>query len=186
MKFTELKIPGVILVEPDVWRDDRGYFKETYHAKKYAEGGIARAFVQDNLSNSKKGVLRGLHYQRTSPQGKLVTALRGEIFDVAVDVRLGSPAFGQWIGVTLSESNHHQLYVPEGCVHGFVVLSDEADVLYKCTELYVPSADSGIIWNDPTFAIRWPVENPSLSPKDANLPTFEATPKDALPVFGRS
>jgi dTDP-4-dehydrorhamnose 3,5-epimerase len=183
VKFTELEIPGLILVEPDVWGDPRGFFLETFHAKKYADGGIKKPFIQDNHSHSARGVLRGLHYQRNHPQGKLVCAVRGEIFDVAVDVRRGSPAFGKWVGRVLSDQNHAQLYVPEGCVHGFLALSDEADVWYKCTELYVPSDDQGIIWNDPTFRIDWPMPNPLLSDKDARLPRFSELPADRLPTY---
>lgn len=184
MKFTELEIPGLILVEPDVWSDERGFFIETYHAKKYAAGGIAKPFVQDNHSHSQRGVLRGLHFQRRHPQGKLVMVARGEIWDVAVDVRRGSPAFGKWVARTLSAGNHHQLFVPEGCLHGFVVLSDEADVLYKCTELYVPSDDQGVRWDDPDLAIAWPLEGaPRLSPKDARLPRLADLPVESLPVF---
>lgn len=183
MKFTELEIPGLILVEPDVWSDDRGFFLETFHGPKYAGGGIGKPFVQDNHSHSRQGVLRGLHYQRNHPQGKLVYAVRGEIFDVAVDLRRGSPAFGRHVSVVLSEANRRQLYVPEGCAHGFCVLSERADVLYKCTEIYVPADDQGIIWNDPTFAVPWPVRQPLLSPKDALLPRFADLPADILPVY---
>lgn len=183
MKFTELEIPGLILVEPDVWTDDRGFFLETFHAPKYADGGIRGPFVQDNHSHSRKGVLRGLHYQRNHPQGKLVYAFRGEILDVAVDIRRGSPAFGQWVSVVLSDTNHRQLYVPEGCAHGFLVTSERADVLYKCTEIYVPSDDQGILWNDPTFAIRWPTEHPVLSAKDARLPKFAELAEAVLPTY---
>ena len=183
MKFTELSIPGLILVEPDVWTDDRGLFLETYHATKYADGKIAGPFAQDNHSHSRRDVLRGLHYQRNHPQGKLVYAVRGEIFDVVVDVRRGSPAFGKWASAVLSDQNHHQLYVPEGCVHGFCVLSDVADVTYKCTTIYVPSDDQGVIWNDPTFAVDWPIKNPILSAKDSKLPRFTELSESILPAY---
>lgn len=184
MKITKLEIPGLILVEPDVWDDARGFFLETFQAKRYAECGMEKPFIQDNLSRSQRGVLRGLHYQCRYPQGKLVCAVRGEIFDVAVDVRRGSPAFGTWVGNILSDQSHSQLYVPEGCAHGFQVLSEEADVWYKCTELYVPADDQGIIWNDPTINIRWPMPGPRLSPKDAILPRFSDLPADLVPVYG--
>ena len=183
MKFTQLEIPGLVLCEPDVWKDERGFFKETFHAKKYAESGIRKPFVQDNHSHSLKGVLRGLHYQKNHPQGKLVTAIRGEIYDVAVDLRRGSPAFGKSYGVLLTGENHKQLYVPEGCIHGFVVLSECADVLYKCTEIYVPSDDRGFIWNDPAFKIDWPLKEVSLSPKDAKLPRLADVAKSELPLY---
>jgi dTDP-4-dehydrorhamnose 3,5-epimerase len=183
IRFTPTEIPGVILVEPDVFKDERGFFSETFHRKKYAEGGIDHDFVQDNHSHSLRGVLRGLHYQEKFPQGKLVYCAAGEIFDVAVDIRRSSPAFGKWVGHILSGENHKQLHVPEGCVHGFCTLSDEADVMYKCTALYVPSDDRGIIWNDPTFAIQWPIKDPNLSPKDSRLPSFKELPENSLPIF---
>ena len=184
MKFTGLKIPGVVLVEPRVFGDDRGYFIETYHAQRYAGAGVTRPFVQDNHSHSnKRGVLRGLHSQLHHPQGKLIHVLRGEIWDVAVDIRRGSPTFGAWVGVTLSSENHHQLYVPEGCLHGFVVVSEMADVMYKCTDLYNAKDEVGVIWNDPTFNIAWPVERPLLSPKDEKLPDFASLAPDRIPAF---
>jgi dTDP-4-dehydrorhamnose 3,5-epimerase len=184
MKFTELEIPGVILVEPDVFSDARGYFTETFHSEKYAKGGIGKPFVQDNFAHSTKHVLRGLHFQNRQAQGKLVYAVRGSVFDVAVDVRRGSPAYGKWVGRMLSDENHHQLYVPEGCAHGYLVLSDEADVMYKCTDLYAPQFDRGLLWNDPAIRIDWPVKNPVLSAKDAANPTLEAIPVDLLSTFG--
>jgi dTDP-4-dehydrorhamnose 3,5-epimerase len=183
MKFTELEIPGLIHIERDLWGDSRGFFLEVFHEKKYAGGGIGKPFVQDNHSHSVRGVLRGLHCQRRQPQAKLISVLRGEIFDVAVDIRRGSPAFGKSVGLVLSDKNHAQLYVPEGCLHGFCVLSESADVLYKCTELYIPADEQGIIWNDPTFGIEWPLKDPVLSPKDAKLPRFSDIPADLLPVF---
>ena len=183
MKFTELEIPGLIYIEPDVWKDDRGFFEELYHARKYIEGGITKPFVQDNHSHSLQNVLRGLHYQRRHPQGKLVYTLSGAIFDVAVDLRRGSPAFGKWVGKVLSAENHAQLYVPEGCAHGFCVLGERADVMYKCTELYSPADDTGIRWNDPALAIQWPVSQPALSPKDAVLPVLSDLAEEVLPCF---
>jgi dTDP-4-dehydrorhamnose 3,5-epimerase len=166
MKFITTKLKGALLVEPAVFEDPRGYFLETYHAGKYAEGGIAGPFVQDNFSHSVRGTLRGLHYQLQHAQGKLVMALEGRIFDVAVDIRKGSPTFGQWVGAELSGENKRQLYVPPGFAHGFCVLSETADVLYKCTDVYSPDDERGIIWNDPSIAIAWPVANPLLSKKD--------------------
>lgn len=166
MKFVATKLKAVVLVEPDVFEDPRGYFLETYHAGRYAEGGITGPFVQDNFSHSVRGTLRGLHYQLKHAQGKLVMALEGRIFDVAVDIRKGSPTFKQWVGVELSGENKRQLYIPPGFAHGFCVLSDTADVLYKCTDVYAPQDERGIIWNDPSIAIAWPVAEPLLSRKD--------------------
>lgn len=166
MKFIETKLNGVVIVEPAVFEDPRGYFLETYHAGKYAAGGIRGPFVQDNFSHSVRGTLRGLHYQLAHAQGKLVMALEGRIFDVAVDIRKGSPTFGQWVGVELSGENKRQLYVPPGFAHGFCVLSETADVLYKCTDVYAPKDERGILWNDPTIAIAWPITTPLLSRKD--------------------
>lgn len=177
------KLSGVVLVQPKVFPDERGFFTETYHVEKYREIGIPRLFVQDNYSFSKRHVLRGLHYQRNHPQGKLVYVASGEIYDVAVDIRRDSPTFGQWEGHVLSGENHHQLFVPEGFAHGFLVLSDHAAVMYKCTELYKPADDTGICWNDPDLAIHWPVDAPSLSPKDAVLPRLRDLSRDILPPF---
>jgi len=170
LDFQEGKIPGVKLVKPKAFPDARGYFTETFHIDKYREIGIDRNFVQDNASFSKRHVLRGLHFQKNYPQGKLVFAIVGEIFDVAVDIRPDSPTYGQWDGHILSAENRHQLYVPEGFAHGFVVLSETATVMYKCTDIYRANDDSGIIWNDPDLAIDWPVSEPVLSDKDAVLP----------------
>ncbi len=174
MKFLRTELDGVIVVEPDVFRDGRGFFLETYHAAKYREGGIAAAFVQDNHSRSTRGVLRGLHAQRARPQGKLVRCVEGEVFDVAVDARRGSPTFGQWIGVTLSAETCRQIYVPPGFLHGFAVVSETAQVEYKCTGLYDPSDEVGVIWNDPAIGIAWPVSDPVLSKKDQVHPTLAA------------
>ncbi len=170
--FTPLQISDVILVEPRVFGDDRGYFLETYKYSDFAAHGIPEHFVQDNHSRSVRGVLRGLHYQNPpQAQGKLVRVIRGAIFDVAVDIRPSSPTFAQWVGEVLSEENHRMLYIPPGFAHGFLVLSDVADVTYKVTAEYAPELDRGIIWNDPTIAIQWPLDGPPLlSPKDANLP----------------
>jgi dTDP-4-dehydrorhamnose 3,5-epimerase len=172
LRFVPAALPEVLVVEPDVFRDARGFFLETFHDRKYREAGIPYAFVQDNHSRSVRGTLRGLHAQRTRPQGKLVRATRGEIFDVAVDLRKGSPFFGKWASQLLSEENFRQLFIPPGFAHGFCVLSEIADVEYKCTELYVPEDDMGIRWDDPDLAIDWPVRAPLLSAKDAALPSL--------------
>lgn len=171
--FTPQKLPGVILIEPKIFPDERGIFLETFHERKYREGGIPASFVQDNQSRSVKGTLRGLHSQRQHPQGKLVRAIEGEIFDVAVDVRRGSPTFAQWVGVVLSAENFLQLYVPPGFVHGFCVLSDIAQVEYKCTDFYAPNDEQSVIWNDPDIGIDWPIEDPVISPKDRVAPRLQ-------------
>lgn len=170
MEFRRLDIPEVILVEPNVIHDARGFFLETYHRDKYAAGGIPETFVQDNQSFSRKGVLRGLHAQLRHPQGKLVRAIIGEIFDVAVDIRPDSPTFGKWVGAVLTEENAQQLYVPPGFAHGFCVLSDIAHVQYKCTDVYQPGDEIGVVWNDPEIGIDWPVGDPVLNDKDRNAP----------------
>jgi len=158
-----------VIIEPKVFGDERGFFLETFHTSRYADlARISLPFVQDNYSRSLKGVLRGLHFQKTKPQGKLISVVRGEVYDVAVDIRKGSSAFGQWVGVILSEENKKQLWVPPGFAHGFVVLSEIADFEYKCTDYYDPSDEGSILWNDPDLAIVWPVENPILSDKDLN------------------
>lgn len=171
-KFTETGIQGLMIIEPRVFGDNRGYFMETYNYNQFKEAGMDMVFVQDNQSKSKKGVLRGLHFQATYPQGKLVRVLSGEVFDVGVDLRKGSPTFGKWHGVILSGENRKQFYVPEGFAHGFLVLSDEAEFAYKCTDFYHPEDEVGIIWNDPTIGIEWPLEDLGdiiLSEKDKNL-----------------
>ena len=175
MEFVETELPGVILVKPKIFGDDRGFFAELYHQGKFREGGITESFVQDNLSRSQRGVLRGLHYQIQHPQGKLVMVLAGEIFDVAVDMRQSSPHFGKWVGVELSAENRHTLYVPPGFAHGFIVRSETADVLYKCTDLYHPEHERTLIWNDSQVGIDWgTAEEPILSGKDQRgLPITE-------------
>jgi dTDP-4-dehydrorhamnose 3,5-epimerase len=171
MKVTTTKLPGVVIIEPKLHGDERGYFLETFQADRYKElAGIDLPFVQDNQSRSGKGVLRGLHYQIKKPQGKLVRVTRGEVFDVAVDINPESPTYGQWEGVHLSEENHLQFYVPPGYAHGFLVLSDIADFSYKCTDYYDPSDEGGVRWNDPKIAIVWPHSNPIVSEKDSLLP----------------
>jgi dTDP-4-dehydrorhamnose 3,5-epimerase len=180
--FQPTDLAGVIVVEPDVHRDDRGFFLEVYHARKYAGGGIDAVFVQDNHSRSARGILRGLHGQRRHPQGKLVRAIDGEIFDVAVDVRRGSPSFGRWIGVVLSGDNSKQLYVPPGYLHGFCVLSERADVEYKCTDFYDRADEVGVRWDDPAIGIEWPITDPVVSAKDSEAPLLSEI-FDLLPVF---
>ena len=175
-------IPEVVLVEPMVHRDARGFFLETYHLRKYAEGGLAAAFVQDNHSRSGRGVLRGLHYQRRNPQGKLVSVVRGAVYDVAVDLRKSSPTFGRWFGTLLREDDHRSVWIPPGLAHGFFVLSESADFLYKCTTTYDAAEDRGIRWDDPAIGIEWPTDAPILSAKDRALPTL-AEAMDALPVL---
>jgi dTDP-4-dehydrorhamnose 3,5-epimerase len=183
MRVTPLEHPEVLLVEPDVFPDARGFFMETFHADKYALHGLPAMFLQDNHSRSVRGALRGLHYQLNHPQGKLVRVVSGEVFDVAVDIRRGSPLFGRWVGAVLSEENRHQIYIPPGFAHGFCTLSEQADFLYKCTDLYAPGDEYGIAWDDPDIAIEWPqldylisdkdLDNPGLSDNN-NLPVYEA------------
>ncbi len=172
--FKRLEIPDVILIEPKVFGDERGFFMETYKASDFKKNGIEYDFVQDNHSKSQRGVLRGLHYQlKPMDQGKLVRCVRGRIWDVAVDIRKGSPWFGKWVAVELSEENKLMLWVPPGFAHGFVALEDGTEVMYKVTNEYAPELDRGIIWNDPDLAIDWPIENPVLSEKDKKLPKFK-------------
>ena len=169
--FTPLEIPEVILVEAQAFGDARGFFQELYKQSDFASHGISRPFVQDNYSHSVRGVLRGLHYQHEpAAQGKLVTVLRGVIFDVAVDMRHGSPTYGRWVGLTLADTDHQMLYIPVGFAHGFCVLSEEADMVYKVTAEYAPELEGGIRWDDPELDIRWPVQAPLLSPTDVRLP----------------
>ena len=172
MKVSKAPIDGLLIIEPEVFRDPRGMFYEVYAASRYKEHGIPAHFVQDNHSVSEKGVLRGLHYQINPGQDKLVRVTRGEVFDVAVDIRKQSPTCGKWWGLSLSETNNLQLYIPVGFAHGFCVLSESAEVLYKCSDYYSPENERGIIWNDPELAIDWPVENPILSEKDTAYPRF--------------
>ncbi len=184
MKFRSTPLPGVLVVEPDVHGDDRGFFLETYHRDKYQEGGIADTFVQDNHSRSVARTLRGLHAQRTRPQGKLVRAVRGRILDVAVDIRRGSPTFARWYAEELSENNHWQLWVPPGYAHGFFVLSDGAEVEYKCTDVYVPDDEITIRWDDPAIGVDWRLDGgaPVLSQRDAEAPSL-ADWEERLPVY---
>lgn len=172
MNVIETTLPGVLIIEPNVFGDHRGFFKETFRAERYVEAGIDLLFVQDNYSRSQKGVLRGLHLQKTRPQGKLVSCPRGIVYDVAVDVNPNSATFGTHVGVELTEDNHRQLWIPPGYAHGFCVLSDVADFQYKCTDLYFPEDEGGLIWNDPEVGIDWPIKDPALSAKDDALPTL--------------
>ena len=172
MRILNTDLPGVLLIEPDVFRDPRGHFLETFHERKYREAGIPYPFVQDNQSRSNRGTLRGLHAQLQRPQGKLIRALQGEIFDVAVDIRPGSPTFGKWTGAKLSGDDFRQMFIPAGFAHGFCVLSETADVAYKCTDFYDRADEIGLRWNDPTVGIAWPIRDPLLSEKDAALPTL--------------
>jgi len=181
MKIIPLELPAVVLIEPRVFADPRGYFFETYQAKRYADLGVGAAFVQDNVSFSKKGVIRGLHYQLQKPQAKLVMALQGEIIDVVVDIRQGSPHFGKWVKNLLSSDNHLQLFVPPGFAHGFMVTSDTAIVLYKVSDYYHPGDEYGIIWNDPDLAIDWPRAEGLLSDKDRQFPTLRNASPGHLP-----
>jgi len=175
MKVTETRLPGVLIIEPKVLGDARGFFQETFHRQRYDElAGIRYAFVQDNHSRSRRGVLRGLHFQTRRPQGKLVRVARGEVFDVAADVDPHSPTFGQWVGVTLSDENGRQMWIPPGYAHGFLTLSELADFEYKCTDFYDPEGEAGVIWNDADLAISWPHDDPIVSGKDAQLPTLAA------------
>ncbi len=183
MKFTKTAFPDVFLIEPDVFKDTRGFFMETYNQRKYAEAGIDQVFVQDNYSHSKYGILRGLHYQLKNAQGKMVFVITGEIFDIVVDIRIGSPRFGQWFGTHLSAENRRQIFVPEGYAHGFIVLSESVDVIYKCTDFYTPGDEYGIFWADPTIGIDCPIKNPVLSDKDSKNPKLREIPEELLPAF---
>ena len=183
MKFVQTRLAGCVVIEPQVFGDARGFFYESYNADKYKEAGLDLKFVQSNVSRSARNVLRGLHYQWPNPQGKLVSVLEGEVFDVAVDIRQGSPTFGEWEGVVLSEDNKRHFWIPEGFAHGFVVLSEFATFAYQCTALYDAKADAGVRWNDAKLAIDWPVAAPLLSGKDEKAPFLADIPADRLPVF---
>jgi dTDP-4-dehydrorhamnose 3,5-epimerase len=183
VKVTPLDVlPEVLLVEPRVFGDDRGFFMELFHARRYADAGIPGPFVQDNYSRSARGILRGLHFQEPQAQGKLVQVLAGAVYDVAVDVRKGSPTFGKWVAVELSSDNRRQLWIPPGFAHGFCVLSESADFHYKCTTLYSPETERSVLWSDPDLAIPWPAREPVLSAKDARAPRLQDAP--VLPVYG--
>ncbi|WP_369930791.1 dTDP-4-dehydrorhamnose 3,5-epimerase [Xanthomonas sp. NCPPB 2632] len=181
MKFVETSLPGCIVIEPQVFGDSRGFFYESYNEAKYREAGIDRRFVQSNVSRSARGVLRGLHYQWPHPQGKLVSVLEGEVYDVAVDIRRGSPTFGQWAGVMLTAENHRHFWIPEGFAHGFCVVSEHATFSYQCTDLYDAKADGAVRWDDPAVGIDWPLTDPLLSDKDSKAPLLADVPVDRLP-----
>lgn len=184
MKFkTSSVLPDVVIVEPDVFGDARGHFLETYQAESYARHGIPASFVQDNVSLSTIGVIRGLHYQLGQPQGKLVWVAFGEVFDVCVDIRQGSPNFGKWFGITLSSDSPKQVYIPEGFAHGFCVTSEKAVVMYKCTDYYAPEEERGIRWDDPFLNIEWPAPNPVLSEKDSRYLILDEVAQKDLPIF---
>lgn len=184
MKVIETDLPGCVVIEPAVFGDARGFFFETWNAQRYGELGLPSKFVQSNVSSSSRGVLRGLHYQWQHPQGKLVSVLEGEVYDVAVDVRHGSPTFGQWAAVVLSAENKKQFWIPEGFAHGFVVLSERALFSYLCTDLYHREYEVGVRWNDADLGIDWPVAEPLLSDKDAKASFLKDIPPEQLPVFG--
>jgi dTDP-4-dehydrorhamnose 3,5-epimerase len=183
MKVIQTSLPGAVVIEPQVFGDARGFFYESYNQAKYADAGITAKFVQSNVSHSSKGVLRGLHYQWPNPQGKLVSVLEGEVYDVAVDIRHGSSTFGQWAGVMLTADNHRHFWIPEGFAHGFCVLSEYATFSYQCTALYDAKADAGVRWNDDALGIDWPISNPQLSEKDLKAPLLADIPAERLPVF---
>lgn len=183
MQVTKTDLTGVVVIEPKVYGDERGFFMESWNQARYAEAGLPAQFVQDNLSFSRRGVLRGLHFQNPNGQGKLVSVLQGEVFDVVVDIRLGSPTFGQSVSVVLSAENKRQFYIPPGFAHGFCVTSETALFAYKCTTFYDPKSEGSILWNDPALGIKWPVMEPELSTKDAAGIPLADFPRDRLPVY---
>ncbi len=183
MKVTTTKLSGLLIIEPQVFGDERGYFMESWSQQRYKDAGIEHGFVQSNVSKSQQGVLRGLHFQNPKPQGKLVYVLAGEVFDVAVDIRTGSPTFGQHESIVLSAENHKQFYVPEGFAHGFCVLSESATFAYMCTNYYDAQADASIAWNDPDLNIEWPIKSPILSDKDSKALNLKDFDFSKLPVF---
>jgi dTDP-4-dehydrorhamnose 3,5-epimerase len=183
MKVIASPLPGVRVVEPNVFGDHRGFFMESYQQQRYMESGIDTVFVQDNISLSVRNTLRGLHYQHPRGQAKLVQVLQGEIFDVVVDIRKGSPTWGQWFGVTLSSDNKRQVFIPDGYAHGFCVTSETALFAYKCSDYYLPEDEGGVRWDDPQIGIQWPVQSPILSDRDKNYTGLDAIPADRLPVY---
>jgi dTDP-4-dehydrorhamnose 3,5-epimerase len=185
MNVVPTDLPGVLIIEPRVFADARGFFLETYTAHRYADAGLPLTFVQDNHSRSVPKTLRGFHYQLHHPQGKLIRCVRGSVFDVAVDIRRGSPTFGKWVAVELSEDNKRQMWIPAGFAHGFCVPSVLSEIEYKCTDYYDPDDDRGVIWNDPTIAVTWPIDTPLLSPKDRAYPRL-ADLRDELPLYRAS
>jgi len=178
MNIIKTSLEGVLIIEPKVFKDSRGFFMETYHEERYRQFGIDRIFVQDNLSYSVQGTLRGLHFQKKHPQAKLVQVITGEIFDVAVDIRQDSPTFAKWVGVSLSDQNQRQLFIPEGFAHGFCVMSETCHFLYKCSDFYAPDDEGGILWSDPDIGIEWLIKEPIISEKDKKHPRLS----DQLPV----
>jgi dTDP-4-dehydrorhamnose 3,5-epimerase len=188
MKVIDTRIPDLKIIEPQVFGDERGFFIETFQKKKYLDClGITDDFVQDNMSRSKKGILRGLHYQAQQTQGKLVSVMSGSVFDVAVDIRKNSPTFGLWVGVELSSDNKRQFWVPKGFAHGFLVLSESADFCYKCTDYYHPESEISIAWNDERLGIDWPIDcEPMLSPKDKHAVNLSSIPQDCLPGYDKT
>lgn len=182
MKIIKTPLPGCLVIEPVVHGDARGFFYESFHAARFAQAGLPQSFVQTNVSRSAQGVLRGLHYQWPHPQGKLVSVLEGEVYDVAVDIRRGSPTFGQWAAAVLSADNKRHFWIPEGFAHGFAVLSEQATFVYQCTALYDREADAGIRWNDTQIGVDWPIAQPSLSDKDQRAPFLADVPPERLPV----
>lgn len=182
MDIIETDLPGVLLLIPRVFRDERGFFLETFRQERLQEAGITKPFVQDNHSRSTRGVLRGLHYQLQQPQGKLIRVVTGSIYDVAVDIRTGSASFGRWFGTELNEDNMHMMYVPPGFAHGFLVLSETADFMYKCTDYYHPQSEHGILWSDPGIGIEWPVDDVLLSARDKTNPCLQAQQTALLPT----
>lgn len=184
MNVIPTRLPEVFVIEPRVFGDERGYFFESWAAARYEDAGVAAPFVQDNISRSRRGILRGLHLQNPHAQGKLVSALEGEVFDVAVDFRVGSPRFGQWVGEVLSSENHRQMWVPPGFAHGFCVLSDDAIFHYKCTDSYHPECELSVLWNDPGIGIEWPLDAPTLNDKDRKALRLADIPTARLPVYG--
>lgn len=183
LKITSTELDGVKIIEPAVFKDQRGFFMETWRKSTYEDIGAKNPFVQDNVSFSSKGILRGLHFQNPSAQGKLVTAYMGEIFDVVVDIRKGSGTFGKWIGVTLSSDNNKQIYVPEGFAHGFLVTSDTALITYKCTDYYNSEAEKSISWDDPDIGVKWPIDSPTLSAKDSGAKKLSELDDSSLPAL---
>jgi dTDP-4-dehydrorhamnose 3,5-epimerase len=185
LQITETSLPGVLVIQPRVFGDARGFFMETYRQNALAEAGICETFVQDNHSRSSRGVLRGLHYQLRHPQAKLCRVAQGEVLDIAVDIRVGSPNFGKWVGVLLSGENHVQIYIPKGFAHGFVVRSETADFLYKCSDYYDGPDDRGVLWNDPELAIDWDMPSPMISGKDQGYLPLAKIPHDQLPRYAK-
>ena len=185
MKVIETALPGVLVIEPQVFGDTRGFFYESYNEARFRDTGIDARFVQSNVSRSARGVLRGLHYQWPHPQGKFVSVLEGEVFDVAVDIRRGSPHFGQWFGAMLTAGNKRHMWIPEGFAHGFCVVSDYATFSYQCTALYDAKADAGVLWNDPAIGVDWPIAEPQLSDKDLKAPLLKDVPEHRLPELPR-